>query len=61
MRVRVDTDSCVCSGTCVALVPEVFAVDDFELRIVEPEPPEALRARLTEAVDMCPTASIRLE
>jgi ferredoxin len=45
----------------MGIVPEVFEVreDDF-LYILDETPPEALRARLEQAVASCPRAAISL-
>ena len=60
MRVRVDRDVCESNGVCVRLVPEVFALDDDDrLRLVD-SPPQALRARVEEAVRRCPKQALKI-
>ena len=62
MRVVVDYDVCESNAVCMGLVPEVFEVrDDDFLYVLDENPPEALRARLEEAVRSCPKAAISLE
>jgi ferredoxin len=62
VRVVVDYDVCESNAVCMGLVPEVFEVrDDDFLYILDEHPPEALRARLEEAVRSCPKAAISLE
>ncbi|MHB1855256.1 MAG: ferredoxin [Acidimicrobiales bacterium] len=62
MRVKVDYDVCESNAVCMGLVPEVFEVrDDDFLYLLDENPPEALRARLEEAVRSCPKAAISLE
>ncbi|WP_203786517.1 thioesterase domain-containing protein [Paractinoplanes rishiriensis] len=58
-RVTVDRDVCVGSGTCTAAAPHAFVLDDEDkstplLPLLEPD--ESVRL----AVDMCPTAALRL-
>ena len=61
MRVRVDHDLCEANAVCVRLVPEVFELDDDDrLRLKQEDAPEALRARLDEAVRRCPKQALAL-
>ena len=60
MRVQVDRDVCESNGVCVRLVPEVFALDDDDRLRLEPSPPEALRARIEEAVRRCPKQALKI-
>lgn len=62
MRVVVDYDVCESNAVCMGLVPEVFEVrDDDFLYVLDEHPPEAMRARLEEAVRSCPKAAISIE
>jgi ferredoxin len=59
MKVTVDFDRCMCTGTCVELVPDVFEIrDDGYLYVIDEEPDEDLQDDLQEAVDECPTEAI---
>jgi ferredoxin len=61
MRVRVDRDLCESNGVCERLAPEVFEVgDDDRLRLKQERPPEALRARVEEAVRRCPKRALSI-
>ena len=61
MRVAVDRDACESNAVCMRLVPEVFEVrDDDRLYILDERPPEALRARVAEAVRRCPKQALSL-
>jgi len=62
MKVTVDYDVCASTGACSQFCPEVFEVraDGF-LYILIDEPGEELRAKVTEAAEMCPTAAITIE
>lgn len=58
-RVEIDRDLCIGSGTCVRLVPAVFALDDEEIAVVLD--PEAVDdGKLQLAADACPTEAIRI-
>jgi ferredoxin len=59
MRVSVDFDVCASTGACMQVCPEVFEVrSDGYLYILQEEPGEELRERVTAAADMCPTGAI---
>ena len=61
MRVEVDFDKCNSNAVCMGIAPEVFEVrDDGFLYVLQEEPPESLRPKLEEAVQMCPTHAISL-
>jgi ferredoxin len=60
-RVEVDRDRCVGSGTCEALAPAVFEVDDDGvLAVLRPAPAEDQLADVREAVQACPTRALAL-
>ncbi len=62
MRVVVDFDRCESNAVCMGIVPEVFEVrDDDFLYVLMEEPPEELRAKVEEAVRLCPKQAIALE
>lgn len=62
MRVVVDFDLCESNAVCMDVAPEVFEVrDDDFLYVLQEEPDEALRAKVTEAVARCPKQAITLE
>ena len=62
MRVVVDYDLCESNAVCMQVAPEVFEVrDDDFLYVLDETPPEALRAKVEEAVVRCPKQAIRLE
>ena len=61
MRVEVDRELCVGSGTCELLAPEVFEVgDDGVVRVLQPEPGQADEDAVTDAVAQCPTEALGL-
>jgi ferredoxin len=63
MRVIVDLDACAAHGDCVVVAPEIFDLgeDDEVVTVINPEPPDELRASAQAAVDACPMAAIRIE
>lgn len=62
MQVTVDRERCCSSGNCIRLVPEVFDADDHDgtTVLLQPAPPERLRADLEDAADQCPTEAIEV-
>lgn len=59
MRVSVNYDVCASTGACMQVCPEVFEVRrDGYLYILQEEPPEELRDKVTTAAELCPTAAI---
>jgi ferredoxin len=62
-RVRVDLDLCQGHGVCAAEAPEVFAIDEEELRVrvLEERPGAWQRKAVLSAVRHCPTRALRIE
>ena len=62
MRVIVDYDMCASTGACAQVAPEVFEVrSDGYLYILQEEPGEDLRDKVSQAADLCPTGAITIE
>ena len=60
-RVEVDRERCVGSGTCEALAPDVFEVDDDGVLVVHrPEPADDELDDVADAVQACPTRALAL-
>ena len=60
-RIAVDRDRCVGSGTCEALAPAVFEVDDEGvLAVLRTEPGEDELPDVRDAVTACPTRALAL-
>jgi ferredoxin len=61
MRIEINLRTCVRSGQCSYLHPELFDRDseDFPTPKVE-RPGEQHRAAIEDAVELCPTSSISL-
>ena len=61
MRISVDFDKCKSNAVCIGIAPDIFEVrDDNFLYVLQEEPGEALRAKVEEAVRVCPTQAISL-
>jgi ferredoxin len=60
MRIRIDRDLCIGSGSCQFHAPKTFDLDD-ECRaiVIDPrgDPPQSIR----NAAESCPTRAIALE
>lgn len=61
MKVSVDWDACVCTGTCALVAPDVFAIENHsQLVVLQPNPSESLRDVVIDAADQCPTGAITI-
>jgi ferredoxin len=62
MRVVVDFDLCESNALCMGVAPEVFEVreDDF-LYVLNENPPEELRDKVTHAMRSCPKNAISIQ
>ncbi len=61
MRVTVDYDLCDSNALCASACPEVFEVgEDDVLRVLDPSPPESLRAGVELAANSCPKFAITI-
>ena len=62
MKVTWDRSICEAHGLCMEEAPEVFRLDDDDsLHILQETPAEELRAKVEEAVRMCPRNALTLE
>jgi ferredoxin len=62
MRVRANTDTCVGTGQCEALLGSVFAVGDEGTVVIDQDAAEQADIdQLRRAVRVCPTDSLTLE
>ena len=62
MRIEVNWDACESNALCMAACPEVFEVrdDDNLYLLIEGDIPEELRAKVQEAVRVCPKQALTL-
>lgn len=62
MKIVVDFDKCASNARCMKVAPEIFEVrEDGFLYILQEEPPEALRAKVEQAIQACPNGAISAE
>jgi len=60
-RIEVDRERCVGSGSCEALAPDVFEVDDEGVLVVHrSEPTGDELSDVEDAVQACPTRALSL-
>lgn len=61
LKVLVDYDLCKGYGECAAAAPEVFTVDDNgNMTVLQEAPAEALREKVEQAVEYCPTFALEI-
>ena len=61
MKIAVDYDLCQGHAVCQSEAPEVFAVEEKgQVRLLDEEPPDALRAQVEMAVKYCPTHALKI-
>ena len=63
MKVAADLDLCQAHQMCQFEAPTVFGLTDDEEKVVvlDPNPPEDLRAEVTAAIKYCPAMALSLE
>ncbi len=62
MKVQVDYGLCQGHGVCMSEAAEVFRVDEKsgQMTVLQEHPPDALRAKVEQAVKYCPTHALRM-
>jgi ferredoxin len=61
MKIVIDYDLCEANAVCMDVCPECFRVEeDDTLTVLIERPPESLRAKVEEAVRLCPRQAISL-
>ena len=61
MKVVVDYDLCEANAVCMGVAPEVFRVEeDDTLTVLQEHPDASLRAKLEDAVRLCPKQAISI-
>ena len=62
MKVKVDSDLCVATGSCESICPEVFEIGDSGIAVAKVEEvPAGLEDSCREAAESCPVDAITLE
>ena len=61
MKIVIDYDLCEANAVCMDVCPECFRVEeDDTLTVLVERPPESLRAKVEEAVRLCPRQAISI-
>ena len=61
MRVVVDMTQCESNALCMGVAPDIFLLDDDDnLTVLDETPDESARARVLEAVRVCPKQAISI-
>lgn len=59
MRIEVDSQLCQAYGNCLLAAPDVFELtESAPVVLVQPNPGDALRAQVEEAVLTCPVQAL---
>jgi ferredoxin len=58
LTVRIDRTTCIGSGSCTKVAPEVFELDAGLVVTFTAAPPDIDRARLVEACSVCPVDAL---
>ena len=62
MKVKINKNACIGCGSCAAICPEVFEIDDGGIAKVTVEKVEENQLNdATEASENCPTSAIEIE
>ncbi|HID09336.1 TPA: ferredoxin [Candidatus Micrarchaeota archaeon] len=62
MKVRVDRDTCIGCGVCVALAPEYFKLDsDGKSTVIKEEVAPGDEEKVRNAAASCPVQAIKIE
>ena len=58
-RIVLSADTCVVSGMCESVAPELFEIDDDgDLQVLQPEPPVDKLDLARQAARSCPTRAL---
>lgn len=61
MRIVLDVDKCIGSGTCEMIAPEVFEIrDDMMCHILIEQPGPSLQEDAEMGVEACPTRALHI-
>lgn len=58
LTVRIDRTTCIGSGSCTKVAPEVFELDSGLIVDFTADPPDIDRDRLVEACSVCPVDAL---
>lgn len=58
LTVKIDRDTCIGTGSCSTIAPEVFELDDRQIITFTQDSPDIDRERLVEACQVCPVEAL---
>ncbi|HLU28375.1 MAG TPA: ferredoxin [Glycomyces sp.] len=61
MRISVDMSRCETHAQCVFAAPQVFALDEDDELVYDPEPDDTRQAAVEEAARACPVQAVLVE
>ncbi|MFC1612536.1 ferredoxin [Patescibacteria group bacterium] len=61
MKIKIDKEKCIGCGTCPALCPEVFELNDSDFKAFVKEGADISLPCVKEAKDACPVEAIEIE
>jgi len=59
MKIKILREKCISAGTCVAIAPDVFELDD-EGKVILKDPKGTDEQTIIDAVKSCPTQAIEV-
>lgn len=60
-RIVLAADTCVVSGMCESVAPDLFEIDDDgDLQVLQPEPPADRLEVARQAARSCPTRALKV-
>ena len=60
LKVHIDRDLCIGAATCLAIAPEVYALDNEAKAIIIDTAPNSSNENIIDAARACPTAAISI-
>ncbi len=61
MKVKVNKEKCIGCGSCVAIAPEIFELNEEGKSVVKKQPSKEEESKVKEAIELCPTKAIEIE
>lgn len=58
LTVRIDRETCIGSGNCVKVAPDLFDLDDESIVVFAPGAETVPRAKVLDACEVCPVQAL---
>ncbi|NNE42989.1 MAG: ferredoxin [Gemmatimonadetes bacterium] len=58
LTVQIDRDSCISSGNCIKVTPELFEFDDESIAVFAKTAADCTREQVIEACEVCPVDAL---